>query len=285
MTADPAWVALSLVEHMGMTRLRALLDHFDGDPSAVLNADERALKRVPGIGMVIAAAIRAVDVCAVADQLKMWEESGIQIITHGDETVYPSALRDLTDAPPTLFMRGRLEWRDLPAAAVVGTRQPSPEGLSAAKRIGAALVKQGYAVISGLAVGIDTQAHAGALIAEGTTVAVMGNGINRLYPAENESLARMILKVERGGILSETHPDARPTAARLVARNRIIAALSQMVIVVESNDDGGAMHAARRAMDLGRAVYALDLPASGNQELIALGAAMIQPEQIASGKI
>lgn len=279
MSPDPAWVALSLVEHMGMTRLRALLEAFDGSPGAILAADERALRRVPGIGAVIAAAIRAINLCEVEDRIKVWEADGLRLLTH-PEDAYPAALRDLPDAPPTLFVRGQLDWMTLPATAVVGTRHPSPAGKNAARKIGYALAQQGYAVISGLALGIDAEAHSGALIAEGTTAAVLGGGIRQIYPVENQKLAGMILRVRRGALLSETEPDANPSASRLVARNRIIAALAQQVIVVESDDDGGAMHAARRALELGRAVCTLDLPASGNRELMALGARVISPDQI-----
>lgn len=281
MTVDSAWVALSLLDHMGMTRLRALLDQFEQEPRAILSADEGALRRVNGIGKVIASAIRGIDLCAVEGEIARWQESGIKIISYLDEG-YPARLRELPDAPPTLFLRGKMDWLNSPMVAVVGTRQPSSSGANAADMISRKLSIHGNILISGLALGIDAAAHKGALIAEGTTAAVLGNGINQVYPPEHKKLTDHILKVERGGIISEVHPDAPPSASRLVARNRIIAALSRAVIVIESNADGGAMHAARRAFELERAVYTLDLPASGNQELIANGATVIHTQDLSA---
>lgn len=277
MSVDPAWLTLSLVEHMGMTRMRALLDQF-GSAGAALKADEAALRRVPGIGAVIAAAIRAADAPAASRDLAGWEAEGIRVLPYDDDA-YPAPLRDLPDAPPILFLRGQRGWLAEDAAALIGTRHPSPAGAAAARRLSDRLARQGWCIVSGLARGVDTLAHTGALIAEGATVAVLGGGIRQIYPPENAHLVEKILRVQRGAVVSAAHPDAGTTAARLVARNRIIAALCRAVIVVESNDDGGAMHAARRALDLGRQVYTLDLPAGGNRTLIALGARLIDPDR------
>ncbi|MBK8024865.1 MAG: DNA-processing protein DprA [Chloroflexi bacterium] len=277
MSVDAAWVALSLVEHMGMTRLRALLAHFDS-AEAVLRADESALRRVPGIGAVIAGAIHLADAHAIDADLLRWADQGIRVLTFMDAD-YPPLLRELPDAPATLFLRGPLDWTALDAVAIVGTRRPSPAGVTAAKRLSARLAGDGCCIVSGLARGIDTAAHTGALIAEGTTVAVLGCGVNQVYPPENAHLAEKILRVQRGGLISEVHPNGGTTASRLVARNRIIAGLCREVVVVESNDDGGAMHAARRAQELGRGVRTVDLPASGNRDLIAQGARLIDPDR------
>ncbi len=271
---SPAWVALSLVEHVGAKKLRALADAFDGDLDAVLAADAKALQRVPGIGPKISAAIRAVDLAAVAASIPRWRDAGIALITL-DDPAYPAALRQIADAPPTLFVIGTC--RDLRSVAVVGTRSPSRSAADAARQIGYELAQRGIQVISGLALGIDSAAHIGALAhPSGVTSAVLGSGVLNVYPSGNRPLAQAI--VARGALLSEVHPSAQPKPSTLVARNRIISGLCQALIVVETTVDGGAMHAARRAAEQGRQVYTLDLPASGNRALLNSGAAVITPD-------
>ncbi len=279
MTPDPAWIALSLVEHVGAKKLRALVDFFDGDLRAALEADPTTLRRVPGIGVKIAAAIRAVDLPAVAAAIPCWQDAGIALLTLNDPA-YPAALRALDDAPPTLFVAGTLRagtWRDGRAVAVVGTRSPSRTAADAARQIGFELAQRGFQVISGLALGIDSGAHIGALAQpDGVTAAVLGSGVLNVYPPGNRALAQAIRG--RGALLSEVHPDAQPKPSTLVARNRIISGLCEALIVVETEVDGGAMHAARRAVEQGRRVYTLDYASSGNRALIEAGAGVITPD-------
>ncbi len=273
---SPAWIALSLVEHVGAKKLRALADAFDGDLDAVLAADAKALQRVPGIGPKISATIRAVDLAVVAEAIPRWGAAGIALITL-DDPAYPDALRQIADAPPTLFVVGA--WHDLHSVAVVGTRSPSRLAADAARQICYELAQRGIQVISGLALGIDSAAHIGALAhPSGITSAVLGSGVLNVYPPGNRPLAQAI--VGRGALLSEVHPSAQPKPSTLVARNRIISGLCQAVIVVETAVDGGAMHAARRATDQGRRVYTLDLPASGNRALLDSGAIPITPDLV-----
>ncbi len=268
MILDPVWVALSLVEHVGAKKLRALETFFDGDLSAALKADAKTLQRVPGIGPKIAASIREVDLASITDAIPRWREAGINVIAL-DDPAYPAALRSLDDAPATLFICG--VWRDGKAAAVVGTRSPSRVAVDAARQIGYELAQRGYQVISGMALGIDSAAHIGALAQpDGKTSAVLGSGVLNLYPPGNRQLAEAIR--QRGALISEVHPTAQPKPSSLVARNRIISGLCEALIVVETEIDGGAMHAARRAFDQGRHVYTLDVPASGNQALLEAGA-------------
>lgn len=269
MPIPPAWVALCLIEHLGAKKLRALWTHFNGDLDAILRADERALDRVPGIGVKLAAAIKRVDVEAVAGSMMRWEQAGIQLITLGD-AAYPPLLKHIPDPPPLLFVRGALPVPMTRCAAIVGTRTPTPDALLTAKRIGYELGKRGWIIVSGLALGIDTGGHMGALAANARTVAVLGNGILDPYPPDNRPLADSVT-----ALLSEAHPDARPTAPGLVARNRIISGLSEAVIVVQTQHDGGAMHAARRAFEQRRHVFTLASAASGNQALAEQGAAML----------
>src|SRR5262249_44504296 len=158
---------------------------------------------------------------------------GITIMTL-DDPAYPSALREVDDAPATLFVCRT--WRDGKAAAVVGTRSPSRSAADAARQIGFELAQRGYQVISGMALGIDSAAHIGALAQpDGKTSAVLGSGVLNLYPPGNRPLAQAIQ--QRGALLSEVHPTAQPKPSSLVARNRIISGLCEAVIVVETEVD------------------------------------------------
>lgn len=270
---DSAWVALSLIERLGGKTLHALMMHFNHDPRAALAAGEDELRRVRGIGPRLAQQIRAVNLEAVERAIPAWQAAGVQILTWHDPA-YPARLRALDDAPPTLFVRGRWRARWARSAAIVGTRAPQPESLRRAQNLASALAERGYMIVSGLALGIDTAAHLGALaVPEGFTLAVLGCGALDVYPSSNRALAQAVL--QRGALVSETHPQAAPNAGALVARNRIITGLSDLVIVVETEADGGAMHAARFALAQGRAVYAVDIPASGNRALIEAGAGVL----------
>lgn len=269
MPIPPAWVALCLIEHLGAKKLRALWTHFNGDLDAILGADERALDRVPGIGVKLAAAIKHVDVEAVAASMARWEQAGVKLITLGD-SAYPPLLKRIPDPPPLLFVRGDLPVPMLRCAAIVGTRTPTPDALLTAKRIGYELAKRGWIIVSGLALGIDTGGHMGALAANAPTVAVLGCGVLNLYPPENRPLAESVT-----ALISEVHPEAHPTPPALVARNRLISGLSTAVIVVQTQHDGGAMHAARRAFEQGRRVFTLASDASGNQALAEQGATVL----------
>lgn len=271
---DSRWVALSLAGHLGGKKLRALLRRFDGDLDALLSADAATLRQVPGVGPKTAAAIQALRPETLAPAIAGWQAKGVRLcgLFDGD---YPPLLAALDDAPPTLFALG--QW-PLPArtVAVVGTRQPSAAAEQAARTLGSLLAERGYAVVSGLALGIDRAAHLGVLaVPGGITLAVLGSGVLKVYPYANIPLARAI--AQRGALLSEVSPDASPSPPGLVARNRIISGLSEALIVVETSFDGGAMHAARRAQEQGRTVYALDNGASGNRALLDGGALPLSP--------
>ena len=268
---DARWVALSLSRHIGGKTLRALLTHFDNDLDAILAADVNALKAVTGVGKTIAQAITELDVEQTAQAIANWQASDVQIIPRND-IAYPTPLIFLDDEPPTLFMRGQSDsflWEK--AIAIVGTRNPTSPMRQIALRLGAHFAEQGYTIVSGLALGVDTAAHQGALsIPNGRSIAVLGCGVLNIYPRENRQLADLLLK--RGAILGEVHPQAGVSAARLVARNRIISGLCSAVIIVQTTVDGGAMYAAKRAFEQGRKVYVLDCGATGNRALIEQGA-------------
>jgi len=273
---DSAWVALSLTERIGGKTLRALMAHFNHDTRAVLAADVEMLRQVPGIGPKLAERIRSINLSQVEQAIPRWQDKGVQIITENDPA-YPNQLRaSAEDAPPTLFVRGH--WRPYAnkRVAIVGTREPSDEARNIATNLGMTLSERGYSVVSGLAVGIDTVAHWGALSFSGSSLAVLGSGVLNIYPPSNQKLANAIMR--SGALVSEVHPNASPNASNLVARNRIITGLSDAVIVVETSVDGGAMHAARFALAQGRPLYTFDSPASGNRALLANGAAALHPD-------
>ncbi len=272
--ADPAWVALSLTRHLGGKTMRSLLGHFNHDLTAISNASIPQLQAVPGVGPRIAAAIHAIDYDETVRKMAAWTRAGVQIITRHD-SAFPPPLRTLDDAPPTLFSLGQFpDFQRVSAFAVVGTRQPTTAAQEVAQHIGATLADAGYPVISGLALGIDAAAHMGALsVPSGCTVAVLGSGVLNVYPVQNRGLAQAVQ--QRGALICEVAPDAKVATPGLVARNRIITGLCDNVIIIETGIDGGAMHAARFARLQGRRIWVLDLPASGNQALLADGARLL----------
>lgn len=265
-------VALGLVPRLGAKTLRNLRDRFDDDWDAMLAADETKLLEVPGVGVKIARGIAGIDLAETARDISIWEGQGIQVLTPSDpDELYPPSLRGIPDHPLVLFVRGKWHsdlWRE--AMAIVGTRRPSPKAESIALQLAAKLARAGRAVVSGLALGIDAAAHDGAMQAGGASLAVLGSGLLHVYPPQNEDIAKRLRQA--GALISEVRPDLPTNAQRLVSRNRIISAMSSEVTVVESDEDGGAMHAARFAREQARPIYACDLPAAGNQMLIQQGA-------------
>lgn len=255
---NAAWIALSLVRFLGGTRFRLLLERF-GTPEGVLAAPDADLLALPGIGVKIVASIRAIDLPAFTRALAGWEAAGVRVVTTADDA-YPALLRALPDAPPALFVRGAL--LPMPLRAIVGTREPSAAGRALAEQA----AEQAGGVVSGLALGIDGIAHRAARY----SVAVLGSGVLSVYPVEHTPLAAQV--ITRGALVSEVAPDERVTPPALVARNRLITALAHEVLVVETDVDGGAMHAARFARAQGRRLLVCDLPASGNQVLLREGA-------------
>jgi DNA processing protein len=271
MPATPGWVALSLVEHLGGKKMRALLDHFDGDLNAILRADEASLRKVRGIGAKIASSIGRINVLETTNLIDQWREQGVQLMAW-DDPEYPTRLRGIDDAPPTLFMRGDYCFdENHKFVALVGTRRPTGESVESAKTLAFELAARGNIVVSGLAHGVDSNAHLGALAhPDGITLAVLGGGVLNVYPPQNHALADAI--INRGALLGEVEPSAEAKPQHLVARNRLISGLCDALIVVETSVEGGAMYAARRAFEQGRRVYALDFSASGNIALMGEGA-------------
>lgn len=271
-----AWLTLGMIPRVGGKVLAALLDTF-GTPSNVLEADRTALLAVPGIGNKTAESILAADTGTTEHNLASWQRSGITVLDWHDKR-YPQRLQSLDDRPPVLFALGSWATDNTPIIAVVGTRNPSKPAQILAARLSYQLAEAGWTVVSGLALGIDTAAHQGVLATRNPdyiTHAVVGCGVDVVYPAENRALRNRML-AEGGAIFSEVAPGVAPAPSLLVARNRLITGLAQVVVVVESTIEGGAMHAARFAEQQQRDIWTVNYPhATGNQQLIRNGSKII----------
>lgn len=187
-----------------------------------------------------------------ACDLERWEQAGIRVVCVLDAE-YPSNLRMIHQHPPVLFMRGTSDERDATSVAVVGTRQPTPRGIDQARQLATGLATSGIPVISGLAAGIDTAAHTAALGAGGRTVAVIGTGIDRAYPAQNAGLQKDI--AAQGLVISQFLPGSPPTKASFPMRNAVMSGYALATVVVEAAHRSGARIQARLALQHGRHVF------------------------------
>ncbi|MDX1419173.1 MAG: DNA-processing protein DprA [Rubricoccaceae bacterium] len=267
--ADPeeqrALVALSLVPGVGPGRLRALLARF-GSATAVRRASPRQLAAANGVGRQTAEAVAAFrDEAEVDRQFRRAADVGAALVTLHDPR-YPALLRRIYDPPPLLWVRGRLGPEDERAVAVVGTRKATAYGKRAAEHLAGDLAGRGLTVVSGLAYGIDGAAHRAALAAGGRTVAVLGSGVDRIYPSRHGGLVRQILDGEAGAVVSEFPLGAEPDAGNFPRRNRIISGLSLGTLVVEARETGGALITAMMALEQNREVWAVPAPLFSEME-------------------
>jgi DNA processing protein len=187
-------------------------------------------------------------------QLSRWLDTGLKLTTVLDE-VYPLNLRTISNLPPFLFYRGTLRADDAFSVAVVGTREPTPAGLERARNMARALAKRGVTVLSGLARGVDTVAHAATLEVGGRTIAVLGSGLFNVYPAENKALAERI--AESGAVVSQFWPDAPPAKYNFPRRNIVTSGMGQGTVVIEASATSGAKMQARLALEHGKRVFIL----------------------------
>lgn len=277
---DPreALIALNLVGKVGPIRLRALLTRF-GDAAAVLHTPTRHLATVDGIGPETAAAIAGWEKTSdLAGELRRIERFGCRVLIESDDE-YPPLLREIPDPPIVLYIRGSLRPADRHGIAVVGSRGATEYGHATARRLSFQLAQAGFGIVSGGARGIDTSAHLSALAARGRTAAVLGTGINRVFPPENAALFERI--AAEGAILSP-FPFNRPADRQsFPIRNRIVAGMTLGTLVVEAGAASGALITANFANDYGRPVLAvpgrIDSPASrGCHELIRKGARLCE---------
>lgn len=274
-----AWLRLTLIPGIGGETQRKLLAAF-GLPENIFAADRSSLRGV--IGSAAADRLLDTDNSAAVDKALEWSrQPGQWILTLADET-YPKPLLELPDPPTLLYVRGQAGLLARPALAIVGSRNATPQGEANARAFAAALAAQGFAIASGMALGIDAAAHRGALEAGGATIAVIGTGADRIYPARNQQLAHDI--AEKGAIVSEFPLGTPAAAANFPRRNRIISGLSRGILVVEAAIESGSLITARLAGEQGREVFAIPgsihSPQSrGCHRLIRQGAKLVETAQ------
>ncbi|GAB4061721.1 DNA-processing protein DprA [Uliginosibacterium sediminicola] len=273
------WLRLTSVPGIGPERQRDLLAAF-GLPARIFEASQAALAGV--IGAKLAKRLLEHDSAPnIAAALQWAAEPGNYIITLAD-AAYPQSLLQTADPPCLIYAKGRIELLNRPAIALVGSRNATAQGVANAERFAAALAEAGLCVVSGLALGIDAAAHRGALGRSGSTVAVIGTGADRIYPASNVALAREL--AESGLILSEFALGTPAAAYNFPRRNRIISGLSRGVLVVEAALGSGSLITARMALEQGREVFAvpgsIHSPLSkGCHLLIKQGAKLVESAQ------
>ena len=248
------WAALQQAPGVGAGTMLRLARAF-GSAEAAVRASAEELRGRGKLSERQARAVLAVreEEAILRRRIDGWAAQGIELISIDDER-YPRALHDLRSPPPLLYVKGTLEPGDARAVAVVGTRSPSREGAALARKLGRELARRGYTIVSGLARGIDTAGHRGALEAEqGRTIAVMGCGLFRVYPPENSLLAGKVASA--GCLMAEVPPETEVRRELLLARDRIQAALSRAVIVVQAHGECGSIVTARHAVRCRRLLY------------------------------
>ena len=276
MTRTEALIALNLSMDIGSIRLQRLIDVF-GSPENIFKATFSQLARVPGIGDRIAGNVTAFCPAVLGQELALIAQYGFSVVTLYDDA-YPHNLRYIPDKPIVLYLKGRCQDEDNLAIAMVGCRRPSFYGIEQAERFAKEFAQRGITVVSGMARGIDTCSHEGALKAGGRTIAVIGSGLGNMYPPENEALAQRISA--SGAVVSEFPIHAEPKRFNFPRRNRIISGLSLGVLVVEAGRNSGSLITARFALEQGRDVFALPgkvdaVQAFGTNALIKDGACLV----------
>ena len=273
-----ALVALNLIEHVGPIRLRQLLEHF-GEAPEILRASRQQLLQVRNIGEETAEAIASWEkTIDLNGELKRIGEFGCRIVTQADAE-YPELLRQIYDPPILLYVKGQLLPKDKNAVAMVGSRMTTHYGMEAARRLAYQLAYVGVTVVSGAARGIDSAAHQGALSGKGRTIAVLGTGINLVFPSENRELYERI--ASNGALITQFPFNRKPDKQSFPIRNRIVAGMTLGTVVVEANLTSGALITANFAVEYGRQVFAvpgrIDSPRSkGCHELIKKGAKLCE---------
>jgi DNA processing protein len=278
MNSTEACIALNMLPTVGPVRLRKLLEVFK-QPQQILGATRNELRRVEGIGSEVADQIAGWEsIVDLAAELARVRDFGATVITQ-ESAAYPKSLREIHAPPIVLYVWGELNERDQHAIAIIGARRTTHYGMESAKKLAYQLAYAGLTVISGLARGIDTAAHQGAIAAKGRTIAVIGSGLAKLYPPENAVLADKI-RSGNGAIVSEFSMEIEPDRQTFPIRNRIIAGWSHGILVVEAGLNSGALITASQAIEQGRSVYAvpghINAPSAlGSNRLIQQGAKLV----------
>jgi len=267
------WIGFNLIKGIGAVRMQALIQHF-GDLEIAWKASAADLVEA-GLGRKVIE--RVIQARAEVDLIKLWEKiesQGIKILTWQDES-YPGQLKEIDQPPPVLYIRGEYLPDDLFAVAIVGTRRVTAYGRQITEEMSSFLAANGITVISGLARGVDAIAHQSTLKAGGRTIAVLGSGVDKIYPPEHRGLAEQMM--ERGAIISDYALGTPPDASNFPPRNRIISGLSLAVVVIEAGETSGALITAEFAAEQGREVFAvpgsiLAPQSKGTNKLIQRGA-------------
>jgi DNA processing protein len=276
------WVGFNLVKGIGAARVRILLNHFV-DLATAWNAPSQELRAV-GLSSKVVENLLQVRASVSLDEVwNRLQAKGIQVLTWEDDA-YPRRLKEIDQPPPVLYVRGSLVPDDEWSVAMVGTRRITAYGRQVTEEVSSILARSGVTIVSGLARGVDAVAHKAALAAGGRTLAVLGCGVDIVYPPEHQSLADRIM--EHGALLSDYPPGTSPDGVNFPPRNRIISGLSRAVIVVEAGEQSGALITAQFAAEQGREVFAvpgnINAPQSvGCNRLILEGAhPLLQPKDV-----
>ena len=270
------WLGLRLIPNFGIVRISQLLTRFES-AEALWREPDASLMRLElprNLLRQFCDARRAID---LDREMEAVDRAGAALVTLDDD-VYPALLRQLPDRPLLLYVRGQLNVNDAKCLAVVGTRKASKYGWDIANQLAAQVAGQGIVIVSGLAQGIDAAAHRGALQAGGTTIALVGAGVDSIYPRENKSLASEI--EANGAIVSEMPLGTKPLAKNFPQRNRLISGMSLGVLVAEAPERSGALNTVSHALEQGREVFAVphnvfSLTGRGCNHLIQEGAKLV----------
>ena len=272
------WLAIHLIPGLGNIAFKNLLERFES-PEHVFQAGLSDLMTVDGVRQKVARKILSREYTADPEKvLKQVEKRKARIILYSDPD-YPMALRQIHDPPMVLYIQGKEIPNNLSNIAIVGSRNPTPYGLKAAEKIGQGLARRGLNVVSGMARGIDSAAHWGCLGGRGFAVAVIGTGIDVVYPVSNQKLFHQI--TQKGAVISEFPLGTPPEPKNFPIRNRIISGLSMGVVVVEATKKSGSLITASLALDQGREVFAVpgsinSFKSAGCHFLIKQGAGLIE---------
>jgi len=272
------WVALSRVKGLGCVGFKKLAAHF-ADPTAALSARPAELKNVPGLDKDAIEGLLGFSEWALAEaEIRRAREAGVRIVPFIDPH-YPARLRAIADPPPLLYIKGEFSAADEKAVAIVGSRSASDYGRKVARNICRGLASLGFTVVSGMARGIDGTAHESALDGGGRTIAVLGSGVDRIYPPEHQGLSERITR--QGAVISELSLGARPVAFNFPARNRLISGLSLGVVVVEATEKSGSLITAAHALEQNREIFAVpgevgSSRSRGAHRLIRQGAKLVE---------
>ncbi len=247
------WLGLQLLPNFGIVKLSRLLAHFES-PAALWMERDSALLRLPLPQKLLSSFCAARQKIDLQREMDKVAAAGASLLSQ-DDAAYPALLRELDDRPLLLYVRGKLNLEDEKCLGVVGTRKASKRGWDTAYELAQELAQQGITIVSGLAHGIDAAAHRGTLAAGGRTIAVLGSGVDKIYPRENIEIAEEI--IDSGAIISELPIGAPPLRTNFLQRNRIISGLSHGVLVAEAPERSGALNTAHHALAQGRDVFAV----------------------------